>query len=48
LTKHDETKLEALIKMANCYQNYNDLLFQNEDLASKVALGLYNKKKYKE
>ncbi|CAG8550666.1 25452_t:CDS:2 [Dentiscutata erythropus] len=44
----DEKKLKILIKMANCYQNYNKL-FQNEDINTfKTALELYNKKKYKE
>ncbi|RIB17758.1 hypothetical protein C2G38_2186448 [Gigaspora rosea] len=46
LTKDDETKLKALINMANCYQNYNGPV-QNEDLF-KVALELYNIKKYNE
>ncbi|CAG8496731.1 7124_t:CDS:1 [Dentiscutata heterogama] len=46
LTEGDEMKLTALVKMTNCYQiNEHD---PKEDNFFKVALELYNKKKYKE
>ncbi|CAG8483464.1 10829_t:CDS:1 [Racocetra fulgida] len=44
LTKDDEVKLIALVYMAECFKE----LIHKEELAFKIALELYSKKKYKE
>ncbi|CAG8820143.1 24766_t:CDS:2 [Gigaspora margarita] len=47
LTEDDEKKSIALISMTSCY-NKEKKLIQKEEIAFKISLELYSKKKYKE